>query len=184
MHEPHDYMRNKHLVASMKTKSLDVYFVQETWLEGDAFDEVINGYHIFRHNRGKGNHNFHGVAIILSPRYYAGWKNAGGRPAMTSDAAGKFAGWYISINVTLKSYNRMEKQIRGKKGNKHIALTLASIYHPCTKIAWKIFMLASLTPWKLSSANSLHTTKSLWVRMSMLTSAGSMNCSPVKSIQP
>ena len=40
----------------MKTKSLDVYFVQETWLEGDAFDKVINGYHVFRHNEGKGNH--------------------------------------------------------------------------------------------------------------------------------
>jgi hypothetical protein len=24
-------------------------------LEGDIFDEVINGYHIFRHNGGKGN---------------------------------------------------------------------------------------------------------------------------------
>jgi hypothetical protein len=53
----------------MKTKSLDIYFVQETWLEGDAFDEVINSYHVFRHNKGKGNHNFCGVAIILSPRY-------------------------------------------------------------------------------------------------------------------
>ena len=35
-------------------------------LEGDAFDETINGYHDFRHNGGKGNHNFCGVAIILS----------------------------------------------------------------------------------------------------------------------
>jgi hypothetical protein len=57
-HEPHDYTRYEHLIASMKTKSLDVYFVQETWLEGDIFDEVINGYHIFRHNGGNGNHNF------------------------------------------------------------------------------------------------------------------------------
>jgi exonuclease III len=67
-HEPHDYTRYEHLIALMKTKSLDVYFMQETWLEGDIFDEVINGYHIFRHNGGKGNHNFQGVAIILSPR--------------------------------------------------------------------------------------------------------------------
>ncbi len=27
----------------------------------------------------------------------------------------------------------MGKQVRGKKGNKHLAITLASVYHPCTK---------------------------------------------------
>ncbi len=53
----------------MKTKSLDIYFVQEMWSEGDVFDEVINGYHVFRHNGGKGNHNFRRVANILSPHY-------------------------------------------------------------------------------------------------------------------
>jgi hypothetical protein len=57
----------------MKTKSLDVYIEQETWLKGDVFDEVINGYHIFRLNIDKCNHKFHGVAVILSPLYYAGW---------------------------------------------------------------------------------------------------------------
>ena len=45
--EPHDYTRYEHLIAMMRTKNLDVYFVQETWLEGDAFDEVIDGYHVF-----------------------------------------------------------------------------------------------------------------------------------------
>ncbi len=117
----------------MKTKSLDVYFVQETWLEGDTFDEVINGYHVFRHNGGKGNHNFCGVAIILSPRYHQGWKAAGARPLLTTDATGEFAGRYISINITLNSYDRMGKHVCGKKGSKHLALTLASVYHPCTK---------------------------------------------------
>jgi hypothetical protein len=43
---PHNYMQYEHLITSMKTKNLDVYFVQETWLEGDVFDEVINGYHV------------------------------------------------------------------------------------------------------------------------------------------
>ena len=43
IYEPHDYMRYKPFIASMKTKSLDVYFVQETWLEGDVIDKVING---------------------------------------------------------------------------------------------------------------------------------------------
>jgi exonuclease III len=117
----------------MKTKSLDVYFVQETWLEGDAFNEVINGYHDFRHNGRKGNHNFRGVAIILSPRYHKGWKAAGARPPLTTDATSEFAGRYISIIITPNSHDRLGKQVRGKKGSKHLALTLASVYHPCTK---------------------------------------------------
>jgi exonuclease III len=131
--EPYDYTRYKHLISMLKTKSLDVYFVQGTWLEGDAFNKVINSYHVFRHNGGKDNHNFQGVAIILSPRYYQGWKAAGARPPLTADAAGEFAGRYISINVIFKSYDRMGKQVRGKKENKHLAITLASVYHPCTK---------------------------------------------------
>jgi exonuclease III len=117
----------------MKTKTLDVYFVQETWLEGDAFDEVINGYHVFRHNGGKGNHNFRGVAIILSPRYYKGWKAAGARPPLTTDATSEFAGRFISLNINLKSHDKLGKQVCGKKGDKHLALTLTSVYHPCTK---------------------------------------------------
>ncbi len=133
IHEPHNYTRYEHLVASMKTKSLDVYFLQETWLEGDAFDNVINGYHILRHNGGKGNHNFCGIAIILSPRYYNGWENASARPPITTNVAGEFAGCYISINVSLKSYSKLGNQVHGKKGDKHLALTLASDYHPCTK---------------------------------------------------
>ena len=61
----------------MNPKQLDVYFLQETWLEGDVFGEVINGYHIFRHNGELGKHNLRGVAIILSPKHHEGWKAAG-----------------------------------------------------------------------------------------------------------
>jgi exonuclease III len=35
--------------------------------------------------------------------------------------------------VSLKSYDKLGKQVSGKKGDKHLALTLASVYHPCTK---------------------------------------------------
>jgi hypothetical protein len=59
-------------------------------------------------------------------------KNSGARPPMTTDAMGEFTGHYISINVNLKSYDRLGKQVCGKKGDKHLALTLASVYHPCT----------------------------------------------------
>ena len=131
--KPYDYTRYEHLIGMMKTKSIDVYFVQEAWLEGDVFNEVINGYHIFRHNGGKGNHNFHGVTIILSLQYYQGWKASGARPPLTTDATDEFAGQYISINIILKSCDRMGKHVRRKKWNKHLAFTFATVYHPCTK---------------------------------------------------
>jgi hypothetical protein len=100
----------------MKTKNLDVYFVQETWLEDDVFDKVINGYHVFRHNGKLGNHNFCGVANILSPRYYEGWKAAGATPPTTTDATGEYSGRYISITINFDSNDKRGKIVRGKNG--------------------------------------------------------------------
>jgi len=118
----------------MKLKDIDVYFVQETWLEGDVFDEIINGYHV-RHNGGVGKHNFCGVAIILSPHYHKGWKAAGARPLITTDATGEFAGRFISLNIILASNDRAGKTIRGKQGHKQLALTLVLVYHNAPKPA-------------------------------------------------
>ncbi len=102
--------------------------------EGDVFDEIINGYHVFHHNGGVGNHNFRGVAIILSPCYREGWKAAAGaRPPITTDAMGEFAGRFISLNIKLASNNHAGKTIRGKQGHKQLAPTLVLVYHPCTK---------------------------------------------------
>ena len=117
----------------MKLKNIDVYFVQETWLEGDVFDETINGYHVFHHNGEIGHHNYRGVAIVLSPHYNDGWKAAGARPPITTDAKGEFAGRFISLNIKLANNDCTRKQIRGKQGHNHLALTLISVYHPCMK---------------------------------------------------
>jgi hypothetical protein len=111
----------------MKLKGIDVYFVQETWLKGEVFDKIIND------NRGVGNHNFRGIAIILSSRYHEGWKAAGARPPITTDATGEFAGQFISLNIKLESNNHAGKTIQGKQGHKQLALTLVLVYHPCTK---------------------------------------------------
>ncbi len=70
----------------MKLKQLDNYLVQETWLEGDIFDKIINEYHIFCHYGGLGCHNYRGVAIILLLRYHEGWKAAEAEPPITTDA--------------------------------------------------------------------------------------------------
>jgi hypothetical protein len=119
-HNPHDYTRYEHIIATIKLKQLNEYFVQETWLEGDVFHAIINGYHVFCHNGKLGNHdyNFCSIAIILSPRYHEGWKATGARPPITTDANGKFAGRFISMNITLASNNHVGKQVHGKQGNK------------------------------------------------------------------
>jgi hypothetical protein len=132
-HNPHDYTRYEHLIATMKLKQLDVYFVQETWLEGNVFDEVINGYHVFCPNGEKGKHNFRRAAIILSSRYHDGWKASRAHLPITTNSTREFAGRYISINLIIISKNCLGKQVQGKQGNKHLALTLASVYYPCTK---------------------------------------------------
>ena len=72
----------------MKLNGINAYFVREKWLEEDVFDEIINGFHVFHHNGEVGNHNFRGVAIILSPRYHEGWKATGARPLITTDGKG------------------------------------------------------------------------------------------------
>jgi hypothetical protein len=74
---------------------------EATW--GDVFDKTINRYHVFCHNGEIGNHNFHGVAIILSPCYQEGWKATGAWQPITTDAKGKFTGWFISLNIKLAS---------------------------------------------------------------------------------
>ena len=130
---PFDYTRYEHLIATMKQNDIDVYFIQETWLEGNAFDKTITGYHVFRHNGEVGNHAFRGVAIVLSPRYYEGWKTAGAKSPITTDATGEFTGRFISLNIQLANNDHTGKQIRGKRDNHHLTLTLISVYHPCTK---------------------------------------------------
>jgi hypothetical protein len=37
------------------------------------------------------------------------------------------------MNITLASNDRVGNQVQGKQGNKQLAPTLASVYHPCTK---------------------------------------------------
>ena len=144
LNSPLDYTRYEHLITTMKLKGIDVYFVQETWLKGEVFDKIINGYHVFRHNGGFGNHNFRGVAIILSSCYHKGWKAAGARPPTTTDATGEFAGRFISLNIKLESNDRAGKTIQGKQGHKQLALTLVLVYHPCTKTGEEEFYLQFL----------------------------------------
>ena len=69
------------IVARMKQQDIGAMCIQETWDEGDVFDEEINEFRIFRHNREPGeegrDHLFRGVALILSPKFNKAWRDAG-----------------------------------------------------------------------------------------------------------
>ncbi len=92
----------------MKSKCLNVYFLQDTWLEDDEFDIDIDGNHVIYQNGPKGNHLQHGVAIVLSPCNYVGWKAADAAAPVTTDAASDFVGHFIGISIKLESCNRKE----------------------------------------------------------------------------
>jgi hypothetical protein len=111
--QPWDTTRFEYLIASMKVKCLDVYFLQDTWLEDNEFDIDVGGYHVFHHNGQNGNHLHNGVAIVLSPCHYAGWKAAGAAPPITTDTASEFVGCFIGITIKLESRDKRGRTIRG-----------------------------------------------------------------------
>ena len=116
----------------MKVKCLDIYFLQDTWLEDDEFNVDIGGYHVFCHNGPNGNHLHHRVAIVLSLRYYAGWKAAGAAPPITTDTGSEFVGRFIGIMIKLESRDKRGRTIKGKKKKEtSLVLSLVSAYHPC-----------------------------------------------------
>jgi hypothetical protein len=130
--QPHDTTRFEHHIASMKSKCLDVYFLQDTWLKDDEFDIDVDGYHVFRHNGPKENHHHHGVAIVLSPRNYAGWKAAGAAAPITTDTAGDFVGRFVRITIKLECCNRKGRSVKDRnKKETSLVLSLVSAYHPC-----------------------------------------------------
>jgi hypothetical protein len=127
-----DMTRFKHLITLMNAKCLDVYFLQDTWLEDDKFDIDVGGYIVFPHNGPNGNHLYHGVAIVLSPCYYAGWKAAGAEPPITTNTASEFGGRFIGITIKLEIHDKRGCTVKGKKKKEtSLVLSLVSAYHPC-----------------------------------------------------
>jgi hypothetical protein len=114
----------------MQVDNINAWLVQETWLEEDDFNTDIGSYHLFRHNSPVGttgrNHLFHGVAIILSPRFLA-WKAAGSPSPITTGPTGDFAGRFISLNLKFDCFDSLGRQVKGKS----LSLFLTSVYHPC-----------------------------------------------------
>ncbi len=91
----------------MHQNDVGAWLIQETCEEGDEFDVEVRGYHIFQHNATRGEcgcqHLFKGVAIILSPLFYAAWKASGSPPPITMED--DFAGRLLKLNVKFDSFD-------------------------------------------------------------------------------
>jgi hypothetical protein len=130
--QPRDTTRFEHLIATMTTKNLDVYFIQDTWLEGNNFNVDVGGYHVFRHN-GTLVANLHqGVVIVLSPRYYAGWQEAGGLAPVVLPPDDEFVGRFIGLTIKLECQNAQGRKVKGRgRKNTSLLVSVISAYHPC-----------------------------------------------------
>lgn len=106
---PRDTTRFEHLIATMTKKQIDAYFVQGN------FDTEVNGYHVFLHNGPLGSNLHRGVAMVLSPRYYAGWKTAGGKDPIVLGQEDEFVGRIIRLTIKLECRNSRGRKIRGGK---------------------------------------------------------------------
>ena len=84
-----DLCKLEEIIDNMRQNNIGAKLIAETWLEGDATDEEIGGYHVFRHNYPESDGDkriplYKGVAIILSPEFYAAWKAARNPPPITT----------------------------------------------------------------------------------------------------
>jgi exonuclease III len=77
--------------------------------------------------RGESGHQhlFKGVAIILSPLFYAAWKAAKSPPPITTED--DFAGCLLKLNVKFDSSDTKGQCIKGKL----TSMALISVYFPC-----------------------------------------------------
>ena len=130
-HCERDMTKLEYLIHRMRCDNIDAWLVQETWLEGDDFDTVIGGYHIFRTNSPVGDtgraHLFRGVAIVLSPRFYQAWKHAGSSMPISTDSSSPFAGRFIGVLLKFDCRDHRRRKIKGKS----LHICLVSAYHPC-----------------------------------------------------
>ena len=120
------------MIDIMARKKIDVYCIQETWLDGDFIKE-IDGYTIFHHglkeqtcSRGQ-----NGVAIILSPTFSKYYKLSGSLPPVIPQEDDISMGRFIGIKLDLK-VKILKKGAFRKKNIKFetIKLFISSAYHP------------------------------------------------------
>ena len=120
------------MIDIMARKRIDVYYIKETWLDGD-FIRKIDWYAIFHHglkeqtcSRGK-----NGVAIILSPTFSKYYKLSGSLPPVIPKeddiSMGRFIGIKLDLKVKILKKGAFRKKIIKFET---IKLFISSAYHP------------------------------------------------------
>ena len=131
----------KIIIAEMINNGIDIYCVQETWLEGN-WEEVINDYLFIHHGVSKcsckrGNR---GVGIILSPHMQTCYNriNKGNKDHSSMDIDNVDRGTFLSIKLEINSSFRLYYGAfrRKQKKNKVVCtkLKICSIYMPVDEV--------------------------------------------------
>ena len=109
----------------MINHNIDVYCVQETWLEGD-WDKIINGYLFIHHGVKKcsckrGNH---GVGIFLSPHLQQCYETVekGFRIQSSNNIDDTVGGRFLCIKVKLNSvFQLVDGTYRNRRKNSNMS---------------------------------------------------------------
>ena len=116
------YSRKEYVLHLMIRKEIDIYLLNETWIEGNSDTDIGYGYYMFSHNTVR-KQDRTGVAIILSPRMVIAWKLAGGNAPKYCD---DFTGRFISIKLKFQAYDSRGEEVR----HKFLEYFIASTYNP------------------------------------------------------
>ena len=99
----------------MSIRKIDVYLIQETWLDGDYVSE-IKSYTLFHHGlKKKCSRCQCGVVIILSPTFLQIYKDSGSKPPITiteENTIGRFIGISLTIKVKTDHKGAFKKKRR------------------------------------------------------------------------
>lgn len=91
------------IIGIMISRGIDAYLLQETWLEGIVTHEV-NGFLFLHHGIPKDDcpRGRRGVGIVLSPRLYDAYRNAGMIPHIVpEDSDTTNVGRFICVQITV-----------------------------------------------------------------------------------
>jgi hypothetical protein len=141
--EDTDTYKFDHITSLMEERGIDIYLVQETWLNDEyKSHSVVNGYYLFHHGTNEASdsideeeeenpphqisrkgHTKGGVAIFLSPKATAAWKRAGQHDPIVS---GNTHGCARYIAIKLHFFDHLGEIVK---------VHACSVYHPTTKLS-------------------------------------------------
>ena len=98
----------------MSFRKINVYLIQETWLDGDCVSE-IKGYRVSPWSeKQKCSRVQYGVGIILYPTFLQFYKDSGSKPPITVHDENTM-GRFIELELTIKVKTNHKRAFKGEK---------------------------------------------------------------------